>query len=146
MCNFLTTITGVAIMCQTHLHTWNTTSFPHIVLNLLYLVTTHHNNVYVNNTIQNNRKLTTHTTRRQTKIRGGGRQRREAVWGKTKKGNLWVAAALNGGRPLEGMKGDSDEKLCEGKPKKGREPVGGWGAQLRKVVGRGGGRQRREAV
>jgi len=54
-----------------------------------------------------------------------------------------VAAALNGGRPLGGVNGDNDEKLCEGKPKKGREPVGGCGAQRRKVVGRGGGRRRR---
>jgi len=30
-----------------------------------------------------------------------------------------VAVALNGGRPLGGVEGDDDEKLCEGKPKKG---------------------------
>jgi len=49
-------------------------------------------------------------------------------------GNLWVAMALNGGRPLGGVKGDDDEKLCEGKPKKGTcgwmrrstEEICGW--------------------
>ena len=39
-------------------------------------------------------------------------QKREPV------GGCDVAAALNGGRPLGGVKGDGDEKLYEGKPKK----------------------------
>jgi len=39
-------------------------------------------------------------------------QKREPV------GGCGVAATLNGGRPLGGMKGDGDEKLYEGKPKK----------------------------
>ena len=62
-------------------------------------------------------------------------------------GNLWVVAALNGRRLLGGVKGDDDEKLCQGKPKKAtvggcgaqrRKSVDGCGAQQRKVVKRGG--------
>jgi len=83
--------------------------------------------------------------RRKAVGRGGGRRGREDVWGKTKEGNpsvaaalnggnLWVVAALNKRRPLGGVEGDGDEKLCEGKPNKGTcgwlrrstEEIYGW--------------------
>jgi len=38
-----------------------------------------------------------------------------------REGNLWVDAALNGGRSLGGVEGDDDDKLCEGNS----NPVGG---------------------
>jgi len=111
-------------MCQTHLHTWNTTSFPHTVLNPLYLVTAHNNNVYVNNTIQTQPQIN------------------NSHYTKTEKNLWWRATATRRSCVRENQK----REPVGGCGAQRRKSVGGCGAQRRKAVGRGEGRRLREAV